>query len=347
MTEANENEWVKGAMVTGETAEGVTHTGPFRRRFGDRAFIGWDDDVNWVCYDSLRKADDLGDTPERLRPLLREIRREVPGAVVWDDGSRCPMVIHPDGKWRHMSTLSFERSSPQAKFEPLQNGGGYYERIGKEIQQGRVYPTADARRIGREEFGIRIDGGIDVKGKPITWADITIAPSAEAMKRELERAIEQFAAFGTGPVKIDGVPKAEPTRVLTSPIFDTRPKCAQCSTHMDPRHDRDDTCSAECLQKKLRGERDREKREKYAEREGAYGLVRAAEAQSTRLTALRDARIGAAKADIDRPLRRVSIEHAPPLNPAALPGVCGVRGKRGGPVKAPSTWPEGSGDDDV
>lgn len=98
-------------------------------------------------------VDDLGDTPEHLRPLLKAAREKVPGTVITDDGDDWPVLFAPRAG-THGTILS-QGSSCWPRLE-----------LRKSIEQGRCYPTEDARRIGREEFGMSFPG--DAKHVPAT-----------------------------------------------------------------------------------------------------------------------------------------------------------------------------------
>jgi hypothetical protein len=111
------------------------------------------------------EADDLGDTPEHLRPLLQEARRVVPGAVI----SEWAEPYDDDGTmWRVLWTLGAEHRGWCVGSDGLLHGfaSDDQRRFGScprtalrdAIASGRCYPTADARRIGREEFGMVFDG---------------------------------------------------------------------------------------------------------------------------------------------------------------------------------------------
>jgi hypothetical protein len=100
--------------------------------------------------------DDLGDTPEHLKPLLGDARRIAPGTLVSEEtrhGVVWKVVWNPESTWPGWGSLT-----TLGNWNP--NGGSFarYDHLKRAIQEGRCYPTADARRIGREEFGMVFDG---------------------------------------------------------------------------------------------------------------------------------------------------------------------------------------------
>jgi len=286
-------EWVpkKGDRVEGtKIYSGKLGTGTFdhiRDFEGRNIAILWEGEA--LEASTIRPAsDDLGDTPEHLRPLLRDVRKETPGMVVIDDGTRAPYLMRPNGEW---SCVDIE-TRRQSDWNP----GKREDWICIYITEGKVYPTDDARRIGRQEFGMVFEDG--------------------------------------------DTPAPVPTRCLTSPIFDTRPTCSQCAARIDPRLDGDDTCSAACHQAKLSKLRELERKARHEESEHVYRDIRANEQLRAQATNVRVPRLA------PPPVQRVSIAQAAPLNPAALPGVCGVRGKRKSKTTAPASWPEDAGWDE-
>jgi hypothetical protein len=124
---------------------------------------------------------------------------------------------------------------------------------------------------------------------------------------------------------------------------DPRPTCSQCHAHMEPRIDGDDTCSPECHQAKLRKLRELERKARHEESEHVYREVRANEALRSEWQETTDAH-GRATPRVCANVTRLSVYHGPPLNPAALPGVCGVRGKRK-ELGPPVAWPPADEDE--
>jgi hypothetical protein len=111
----------------------------------------------------LAAEDDLGDTPEHLRELLRDVRKVRPDAVLAHGDERFKVTA-----WFKMDAdfhgWNFDGDFDRAEFFERKNTVGWWAdmfdkaRLQTAILEGRVYPTADARRIGREEFGMVFDG---------------------------------------------------------------------------------------------------------------------------------------------------------------------------------------------
>lgn len=137
----------------------VTEPPVARGRKYPRGSLSWAEDAflpagyRFAGGKAVRAADDLGDTPEHLRPLLKAAREKVPGTVITDDGDDWPVLFAPRAG-THGTILS-QGSSCWPRLE-----------LRKSIEQGRCYPTEDARRIGREEFGMSFPG--DAKHVPAT-----------------------------------------------------------------------------------------------------------------------------------------------------------------------------------
>lgn len=106
----------------------------------------------------LTQPDDLGDTPEHLKPLLRAAREIDPNALVYDDGTECPGVIPSRGIWFYAGKSDGEWSAAYIAQRIAEQEGVDRRYLKVHIKDGRCYPTADARRIGMEEFGMVFDG---------------------------------------------------------------------------------------------------------------------------------------------------------------------------------------------
>jgi hypothetical protein len=257
-----------------------------------------------ACADKALQADDLGDTPEHLRSLLAEARKLVPGTLVSDETEARNTAglggFNPFALWRPTIGAGGYATRPELgpqQYEHYQDGAYPRFCLKTAIREGRAYPTDDARRIGRKEFGMVFEDG--------------------------------------------GTPAPVPTRCLTSPIFDTRPTCSQCAAHMDARLDGDDTCSSACHQAKLGKQRAKQHAEKHEQSERVYKIHREHEfaVQCTQRGEDDYRRL----ATLSQP-QRIRLEHTRPLNPAALPGVCGVRGRRK-ELGPPVAWPPADEDE--
>jgi hypothetical protein len=103
-------------------------------------------------------VDDLGDTPEHLRPLLRAARGKRQEALVSSEREqygRGYLAI-----WSAAKGSGGYATNEQIGAHEFATVTGIVNRNRLElaIREGRAYPTADARRIGREEFGMVFDG---------------------------------------------------------------------------------------------------------------------------------------------------------------------------------------------
>jgi hypothetical protein len=186
------------------------------------------------------------------------------------------------------------------------------ERLKRAIEQGRCYPTEDARRIGREEFGMVFDGdpGTVVKNERIkppvagvmTWS----GKQLDAVAELCGTARDVFTDGAHGRYETDAELRArltgmwgavaKPTKVLTSPIF--APSCA---------------CGATSNIKQIGVKFDSAYR--------AYGEFRCGDCeQSRRRSDLQAAKVEQIKGEMDRKV---------------TPKWC----------EAPRGWPEGAGDD--
>jgi hypothetical protein len=133
--------------------------------------------------------------------------------------------------------------------------------------------------------------------------------------------------------------------------LDTRPLCLSCERPMDERSDGSQLCSAACVQASQREEREKAATVRHEASERAYRYGHRFGSESFNATEL-DERIADAvnaerAARVFWPERPPAEVYAswPVLNPAALPGVAGIRGKRRAKTDAPKAWPEGAGDD--
>jgi hypothetical protein len=250
---------------------------------------------------------DLGDTPEHLKPLLRAARETYPSAVIADDHDDSPGVWPPGGNGLFCEIdLTAERLRTRFACGATlsrQMLRGY-------IEHGSCYPTADARRIGREEFGMSFGedeeedlGECANCGEPFKRFAVTVlkngahyCTTACSLRQpespdDLNAAIH--ASFKTGT---EGIPRPQPTRALTSPIF--APSCA---------------CGATSNLKQIGV--------KFTNAYRAYGEFRCGPCeQSRRRAELQAAKIERLKGEMDRKV---------------TPKWC----------EAPRGWPEGAGDD--
>jgi hypothetical protein len=162
----NESTELKGPILCEHCGSPIDATTPVRVNAGT-AGTPWNLLPGWFhqqCGGAARAAylaaeDDLGDTPEHLRPLLRAAREIDPKALVYDDGTLAPGVIPSKGRWFYASKRDDEWTADYIARRMAADDGMILGFLGREaIAAGRVYPTADARRIGREEFGMVFDG---------------------------------------------------------------------------------------------------------------------------------------------------------------------------------------------
>jgi hypothetical protein len=155
----NESTELKGPILCEHCGSPIDATTPVRVNAGT-AGKPWNLLPGWFhqrCGVAARAAylaaeDDLGDTPEHLRPLLAEARKRVPGTVVTEVRD-LGCIWHPDKLWRGWA-------GGIDRVVDWNNHGGSWSRsdLKLAIQQDRAWPTADARRIGREEFGMVFAG---------------------------------------------------------------------------------------------------------------------------------------------------------------------------------------------
>jgi hypothetical protein len=238
--------------------------------------------------ETVRLADDLGDTPEHLRELLRAAREKVPGAVICDDHDSSPGIwsAHPSaGTYCDIRIRDAERVAKELNLGtlPRQLLRGY-------IENGTCYPSADARRIGREEFGLKFYSG-----------------GADSIARRL------------------GIDEQTIDRDVAALVLDTRPPCLSCKSRMDERSDGSQLCSAACVQAAQREERDRAAKERHEASERIYAEHRRLRPNVAAQVSIENKE----RAEYRRKQPpRIAIQAIAPLNPAALPGVAGIRGKR-------------------
>jgi hypothetical protein len=231
---------------------------------------------------------DLGDTPEHLKPLLGDARRIAPGTLVSEEtrhGVVWKVVWNPESTWPGWGSLT-----TLGNWNP--NGGSFarYDHLKRAIQEGRCYPTADARRIGREEFGMSFGedeeedlGECANCGEPFKRFAVTVlkngahyCTTACSLRQpespdDLNAAIH--ASFKTGT---EWIPRPQPTRALTSPIL--APSCA---------------CGATSNLRQIGV--------KFDDAFQAYGEFRCGDCeQSRRRAELQAAKVEQVKADLDR-----------------------------------------------
>lgn len=181
---------------------------------------------------NYQMRDDLGDTPEHLKPLLRAARERVPGTVIQEEHQSYLTLWMPERNalgW--LATLRGVIEHELGGFGDVSGIAGRYE-LRTAIEQGRCYPTTDARRIGREEFGLRFEG--DSFAKVLTDDEanqLQIATGRELneIARLLGTKRDVVVMSGRDMYETDATLRARlqaihagrtpnPTKVLTSPI---------------------------------------------------------------------------------------------------------------------------------
>jgi hypothetical protein len=256
---------------------------------------------------------DLGDTPEHLRPLLKAVRAVRPGAVIseGDDWKATVWFANETG----MHGWNFDDDFDRREFFDRKNNHGWgcdchdKERLKRAIEQGRCYPTEDARRIGREEFGMSFGedeeedlGECANCGEPFKRFAVTVlkngahyCTTACSLRQpespdDLNAAIH--ASFKTGT---EWIPRPQPTRALTSPIL--APSCA---------------CGATSNLRQIGV--------KFDDAFQAYGEFRCGPCEQSRRRAdLQAAKVEQARADLDRKVPAKWLE-APAMWPEQFSG---------------------------
>jgi hypothetical protein len=310
-----------------------------------------------VCNGTRRVPNaDLGDTPEHLRELLRAAREKVPGTVIceWEERH---LLFPPTGVGCFVAldeSVEKEVGRYVGNIKPAT-----CERAGlrDSILLSRCHPTIDARRIGREEFGMVFEGDAP-KWRPAAGELITGTrySSGDSGSGRFAYFHNGFAILEEGEALIAATIRPAPSERSDIDItlsVDARPLCLSCKSAMDERSDGSRLCSPACLQAAQRKERDRAAKERHEASDKVYAAQRQREEEKGRHGIFRsdplDMRIG----DVqglgpllsDTLLPRSDSRTWSPLNPAALPGVAGIRGKRRTKTDAPTAWPEGAGDD--
>lgn len=131
---------------------------------------------NWA-----QREADLGDTPEHLKPLLRAARELVPGTLISEEES-VGCLWSPELRRGYLYPYKPELLAGLASSffnDPRDCGGAPRCDLRVAIEQGRCYPTADARRIGREEFGMAFEGD------PLPEANDTLGLALNRLAGEL------------------------------------------------------------------------------------------------------------------------------------------------------------------
>jgi hypothetical protein len=162
-----------------------------------------------------REDDDLGDTPAHLRELLRAARERAPGTVLTSLEFGYALWRSEPG-WNGLIFNERDRGEPVLRMLECDvlpgrrnRGGLSREQLREAIEQGRCYPTADARRIGREEFGMVFDDEDSVR------------------VRGADGGIYTSRGYIPGSA-IAGATNEKPSRVLTSLLFAEKPPACAC-----------------------------------------------------------------------------------------------------------------------
>jgi ribosomal protein L37E len=211
----SENEWVQipdavTSLSIGTVLRHVFGGDPFE--LTEECQVAETDRINY------QMRDDLGDTPEHLKPLLRAARMTHSKAVVIEDHCQSVFWIQ-DGELRGYSIFGaydLKHLASGCSWPATHSEDCDRQRLERAIREARCYPTADARRIGREEFGMRFEG--EDRLTLASDAQLDALAAVYGTERMTTETDEELRERLNGMWHTFSQPKPEATKVLTSPI---------------------------------------------------------------------------------------------------------------------------------